>query len=252
MTRRSFENKLVKKIDLRNQIFHHQKKDFISDVRQHYFFFVGNKNGSKYRIIMRFHRSYFLEFDLGLFISCDQINQLVKKINPEMVIKEYYAGLALPETESYSVFSINLNTFINPENKPMRRTFRWASNKSVDFVIKDEYEDVDIDGLADKINNTVFNPVTDEIIPKTDSIEKIDSVLNDIPELKIRGVEPPLLTAAAPVYRHYTMGVLTANYLDRKDKKELTENYKELISNWEIDLFGYTDLFNRALKYFGY
>lgn len=250
MTRKQLEKKIVTSISLWNGEYQ-MKKEETSNRSQHFYFFEIKKNNMTYEQILRFVRPHFICYDSTIYAHNEEIDKLILKIDPFIEIRRYYAGVPFFEKQSFSIFGLSLHHYMAPENANRRESFEWNKMFLADTCIRKENITIkDTPDITQDVVNTFFRPVIEEIIPKTDSLDKIDSFLNDLPELKKSGVEPPIVSAFYPYQQQIVMGLILANYLERADRKELTEKYLELASNYKEDASGYIDLLYKAADYF--
>lgn len=52
-------------------------------------------------------------------------------------------------------------------------------------------------------------------------------------------------------FAHWSLvGIVLANYFDRKDKERLTARYEEILRMYPNDMYGYVPLSIKAIEYF--
>lgn len=154
------------------------------------------------------------------------------------------------EKGEFSIFKVALNKYMHPKNaEDIKKGYEWSGMYSHTISI-DEQQPINYEKKAKEIVQTFFNPVIEKIIPQTDSLEKMDAILNNFKELKEAIEEPPVLSVCFPYSQQLAMGLILANYTNRKDKKEVTEKYISLAKEYGEDDYGYLDLLFKAANYF--
>lgn len=221
------------------------------DLPNTYYFFSKAKSDFLYSQYLRFMKPNFIKCDSEIKISNKCISELVKKINPTCQIKDYTnGGLPMFENESFSILKIGIDKYVHPDNvNDIKSGYEWDRMSSQKIYIDDK-QPINYENKAVEIVNTFFNPILEKIIPQTDSLVKIDAILNDFKELKQEKEEPPVLSICFPYSQQLAMGLILANYTNREDKKELTEKYVSLATEYGEDDYGYLDLLFKAAKYF--
>ena len=243
MNRRQFEKRIITNINesLEDGLF--KKGKSIDDASNHYYYFNASKGDIRYKQFIRFSKPNYLSYDSNVDVYSQEINNLILSIDPDTQIQRDNYGYLFSELGSYCILRFGLQHYTHPENRDLLKKYRWKRTKiNLKYVEKKSLTEGDVPKISKELYATFFRPVIDEIIPRTDTLEKIDAILNNLPELKEPVIKPPVLSVCFPYLQQLTMGLLVANYLDRPDKKELTEKYMELAKTYENDRFGYLNL----------
>ena len=56
--------------------------------------------------------------------------------------------------------------------------------KSLSVAIKESVSEDDLPKISEEVYAIFFKPVLEEIVPATNSLSKIDAILNNLPQLK--------------------------------------------------------------------
>jgi hypothetical protein len=250
MTRNKLEKELIIEINKLVKQYGFEFKSEIKSSSNHYYFFEKNEKDYKYIQYLRFKKPNFISCDSEIKIFNKNVTELIKKIKSDCVFYTYTnGGVENFESDEYSLFSIEMDKFIHPKNsKSSIEGFEWNRMLSESIYVNEGK--VDVLKKAKEIVEAFFTPLIHLIIPKIDTLNKIDNILNNFNELEVKNTEPPALSICFPLSQQYLMGLLIAHITNRSDKDFITEKYKELAENYGEDSFGYIDMIFKTIDYF--
>jgi hypothetical protein len=215
----------------------------VEDNPHRYFIFSLNRGDFVYHFSLRFYKPNFIKYNVNFSFSNNSISSLVQQINPQ----------TLENNEEWIMCNMNLNDFLTESNKDsILHGFKWVGDGSLEAYVDNipiNKERLPI--IAQEMYETFFKPVLFRIIPALNTLEKIDKILNNLPELRQNNSELPLLTSLWHPHSHQlVLGVILANYLNRPDKLQITDKYLKLAEEYGEDDYGYINLLHDAVKYF--
>lgn len=194
--------------------------------------------------------------DVNLKIYNKNFSALVRKIDSRAIVyRDDYFGLT-EEKKDFTIMDIPFSSYLSLENKnAIENGFSWNRTAFTRVKIKRDGDvaENEIDIVARKIFEMYFISTMESIIPRTNSLEKIDAIVNDLPDILKEGSEIPTVSAFYPRLHQFFVAIILANYLERKDRRELTERYlHEMdISHYELgDNYGYVAIIKKAVQYF--
>ena len=230
-----------------------------NDGSHHYYTFQFDFLDVYYVLTIRFFKSNYLKYDADVNIYSKEINALIKTISHNTQLRRDKHGNDEIETSEFSILIFRLDTYLHPDNAiNVATSYKWNQMKSLSFYIdgkkmnKPFYEDVEVNEeriteVVNEIKVNFIDTIQNKIYPKADSIESIYTILNG----NIISEDIPVLSVCYPYSQQLTMGFILVNYLNKPNKKELSEKYLKVVNNYGEDRYGYLALFYQAASYFG-
>lgn len=234
MTRKELEQGIVMSFAemIKNDDVKLIEKKFSGDHYADFEFFV---NELCYKLSIVFIKPNFIKPIFYLKISSKDITDLINTIIDENKTKEYFP------------VSININSYLVPQHS----SGIYQTPDKVDFYL-DKLPIKSMDDLEEITNDifykTIYKTIKDEIIPKTNSLEKIDYLFNDLPFKGSVDGNPKINIYTTYLINQVLDGVLLAIHLNRKDKNELFEKYLNYASKFDDGKYLQIDLMRKAIK----
>lgn len=229
---------------------------FLKDKTPSTFLFEKIDGNFLYGQRFRFTKSHYVAFDSTLNVYNQKFSDLILKIDPFAKVYRFNkGGESLEEVADFTIMEFRLEHYTAPENREaIKNGFQWSgmctNNTKIwrDGKVLDE----DIEPTANAVFSEYFVPVIETIIPRINSLDKIDSIVNDVPGLLDENIniDTIILSPFSPVAHRYLVGIVLANYFDRKDKERLTARYEEILRMYPNDMYGYVPLSIKAIEYF--
>jgi hypothetical protein len=208
------------------------EKKFSGDHYADFEFFV---NELRYKLSIVFIKPHFIKPIFYLKISSKNITDLINTIIKDNPTKEYFP------------VSININSYLVPQN----RSGIYQTSDKIDFYLDEEpiESKADLERITkDIFYDTIYKTIKNEIIPKADSLEKIDYLFNDLPFNGNIDGKPKINTYTTYLINQVLTGTLLAIEVDRKDRKEIFEKYLKYASKFEDGQKESIDLMRKAIK----
>lgn len=175
--------------------------------RVHYVNFRLESGDAKYNFFFRM-MPRLSEFEVYLKVEYPKINSIIKKI-----------GIS---SDKYNyTFTEKLNDFLEPKNKDWFRNKTSLSNES--FIIESSE---DVDRLIDYIDNRYLQVVLNEIIPETNSLSKLNELVNNYDKVYDKEkVKPKMLVLSGGLIFQSISALILNTLYDNVNKDELIEMY---------------------------
>ena len=158
----------------------------------------------------------------------------------EIITSIYNKLNGIPNTKELYLFSANLRSYLNPVNKGGFSNRAMGDNNQYNFfAIQSEEKTKE---FAETIFKEVFNRSVPGIIEETNSLEKLEKVLNPNPQVFDLEGDPKKRVHTSSLPDQLLVGLLLAKYLKRENFDELLHNYSGFINKFspgdvlEIDL----------------
>lgn len=181
-----------------------------------YAHFINNKS----EVIFE-HTIFFVSYgDLDFFLSAS--NEIITGIynNLEGVV---------PTDELY-LLSTNLRTYLTPGNSNGFCNRATATNSQYNFkLIKSEKE---TEEFAKTIYREIFSKSVPSIIEQTNSIKKIDGLLNPNPPVLDDEGDPKIRVHSTSLPAQLLVALLLAKTLNREDYSELVKIYSGFVNKF--------------------
>ncbi|MBS1613494.1 MAG: hypothetical protein JST49_11795 [Bacteroidetes bacterium] len=251
LKRAQIEKGIVKQLTAKLNTYGYKYIENKKGVSNTYYLFELESNGFVYRQQLRFIKPNFLQYDSLVTISSPQLSNETKRIDPTYSVTRYYSAWEDNETEDFSICEIEMNHYCHPDNKEARKSFMWNRMKSLSVPITELVSEDDLSKISEEVYAIFFKPVLEEIVPATNSLSKIDAILNNLPQLSEADAEIPPLSICSPYSQQLVFGLILANYLNRSDKSLISAKYKAEADKYDEDSYGYIDLLHKAYSFYG-
>ena len=207
-------------------------KKFTGDHYADFEFFI---NELRYKLSIVFIKPNFIKAVCYLTVSSQATTKLYNIINSSNL------------TDDFVLVNININSYLIPEH----RSGIYETPDKVDFYIDEvpinNEEDLTI--IAKEIFfNKVYQVILKDIVPKTNSLEKIDYLFNSLPFVNNKDSKPNWIIYSTFLPEQVLTGTILAIELDRIDKKEIFEKYLKYASKFEDGQKESIDLMRKAIK----
>jgi hypothetical protein len=208
------------------------EKKFTGDHYANFEFFI---NEMQYKLSIVFIKPNFIKAVCYLSISSQKITGLFNTI------------INNSSANAFILSRININSYLVAEHS----LGIYKTTDEVDFYIDKEpinnQEDL-ISIAKDIFFNKVYSVILKDIVPKTDSLEKIDYLFNNLPYVNNEEDKPNWIVYSTFLPEQVLTGTLLAIQLNRIDKKEIFEKYLNYASKFENGKKESIDLMRKAIK----
>lgn len=153
------EKEFVNLLELRLKSYHFEKNEVVLTGRVHYVNFLFNTDGINYNFFIRLMPSI-SEFEVYLKVEYTALSEITKKLSSESKYKW--------------TFTEKLIDFLEPKNSNWFCNTTSLNNEKI--VLQNE---VDVEKLVNHIENKYVKIIFDEIIPKINSLDKLNTLLNN-------------------------------------------------------------------------
>ena len=203
----------------------------------HYAEFEFYKNDLRYQFSIVFIKPNFLKAICCLNISSKIITDILRTVNPNA-------------SYEFILCNINLNSFL----VPIHQNGIYQTPDRIDFYIDEKPLNSidDINNLTRNLFlNTVYDTIKNEIVPKTDSLEKLDFLFNFLPYQGNDDDKPNMTLYSSYLINQVLAGTLLAIATDRANKDELFKKYLRYSSKFQDGEHVSIDLMRKAIKRYG-
>lgn len=191
-------------------------------------------NDMIYFYIIRFIKSHYMQHDSEVTIYSDRVSALYKKLNPD------------DDHDNWPVFNFRMNGYLHPKNAGGV----FTSNIVDSYIDKIPVTKERLDILANELYNDFFLPIINRIIPATNSDEKLDHLINDLPGLMETGKEIPILMFSVSLVDQVLNGVMLARIQRRADYQRLVKRYLEFAEEFPPGDIEEIDRMRKAIELF--
>ena len=191
-------------------------------------------NGITYVYLIRFIKASYMQHDSQVVIYSDRVSAVYKKLNPDYPY------------EDWPVFNFRMNGYLHPKNA----SGIFTSNVVDAYIDRIPVTKEGLDVLANELYNVFFLPIVTKIIPATDSDEKLDHTINDLPGLMETGKEIPMLLYPLSLVDQVLGGIILARIQNRPDYGRLVKRYLEFAEEFAPGDIEEIDLMRKAIKLF--
>lgn len=205
-----------------------------------------------YKQIVRFTQPNYIGYSSKVRICNEDISLLVKKIANRS--GSSFNSYMTKHIENFFLCEIDLETYTHPVNKDaIKQGFQWnymKLNSKYIMVTSKDATMIDVERIAKDIVSVYFKPVAKEIIGETNTLAKIDRIVNGYFELGEDIQKWPNYGIFRGFLHQLSSSVILANYLDKSNKREITASClnlsKECAGSGSVDY----DLLILAVNYF--
>lgn len=191
-------------------------------------------SGITYYYAIRFIKPNYLKYDNRVMVCSDKIAELYKMVDPNY------------KKDHWLVFEFRMNGFLHPKNA----SGIFTSNVVDAYVDKIPVTKERISILAKELYDVYFLPVINQIIPATNSEEKLDKIINELPDLMDRSKHISILLFSPTLVYQVLNGVLLARLLGRNNYGELVDRYLDYAQKFPPGDIEEIDQMRKAIKVF--
>jgi hypothetical protein len=174
---------------------------------RHIFKYVWRQDKILYELVICIFKSHFLKLDAHFHIYHDKINEFIKSVDIDFV-----------KAELYSTIDIIFNSFEQQIYIDERKNYSTFNQKDIDHVVELSYQRFFLDY------------VMNDIVPKTNTIQKLNELINDEKHLNREDVDMyPLIGWVFPVQSQVINGVILALLCKKSNYKEIIKRYIKYI-----------------------
>jgi len=182
--------------------------------------------GIQYKLSIIFIKPNFLKYDNYLSVSSPETTEVIRSLDPSF------------NGEIWKILSIRLNSYLHPKNSDGYHN----SNETIDKNIETEPDTAGIEDLSNDLFQTYFLPCINRIIPETNSLVKIDSLLNQVPNLMELNKAIKIRVHSETLVHQVLAGAIIAKLVDSPNYGFVAKRYLAYAEKFPLGKIGDIDL----------
>lgn len=188
------------------------------DAKKHSAEYGFSSNGFDYKFVLLFYKSNYIKLQCLFNVSSN-------------IITDYYNNYTSEKKEKYNIVTGTINSYAHPENE----NGLYNTLSKLDFYIDKEpvNSEFDLEIIAkETIYDKIFKVIKENLVPRTNSLTKLDYLFNELPYLNNNEDKPSSTVFASLLINQVLTATLLAAVNDNKNKESIYEKYLSYASKF--------------------